>query len=257
MVHRLYAITDPEQIQTIQKVMADKNVFIADGHHRYETALNYFAETKNPQAEYQMMTFINTHNPGLNILPTHRLLKNVKDFNPEKFIALLRAEFDIAQLDYTDIVDKKEKYQMMLNALTLELENGEHAFGMYFNDNAFYVATLRDLKPMEEIAPDKSAAWRKLDVAILHKLILEKHLGIDEAALTAQTNVEYIKDIGSAALMAMDRVDEGDCQGLFFMNTVKPEDVEEVAYTGEKMPQKSTFFYPKIFSGLVINVLDK
>ena len=68
------------------------------------------------------------------------------------------------------------------------------------NDNAFYVATLRDLKPMEEIAPDKSAAWRKLDVAILHKLILEKHLGIDEAALTAQTNVEYIKDIAQRHL---------------------------------------------------------
>ena len=117
------------------------------------------------------------------------------------------------------------------------------------------MATLRDIGVMETVAGDKSQAWRQLDVAILHKVILEKMLGIDEVALTAQTNVEYIKDFGTATLGAMDKVDSGACQGLFFMNTTRADEVEAVALEGEKMPQKSTFFYPKIFSGLVINKL--
>ena len=255
VTHRLFAINDPSQISTIKEVMADKNVFIADGHHRYETALNYYTETKNPAAAYRMMDFVNTHNEGLVILPTHRLIKNVADFNPADLVSRMKQYFDVASLAYGDMVEKNNKNQTMHQALSLELHNGGHAFGMYFNDGVFYVATLRDTSVMESIAPDMSHPWRRLDVAILHKLILEKLLGIDEAALTAQTNVEYIKDFGSATLKAMDKVDSGAGQGLFFLNTTQPADVEAVAQQGEKMPQKSTFFYPKIFSGLVINKL--
>ncbi|MCF7958002.1 MAG: DUF1015 domain-containing protein [Phycisphaerae bacterium] len=255
VLHQLFAITNPGQLETIQKVMADKSVFIADGHHRYETALNYYNETKDPNARYRMMTFINTHNEGLVILPTHRLIKNVGDFDPETLIEKMKAYFDVAIMPYEDMLDKKEKNQTMQMALNLEYENGEHAFGMYFNNGAFYIATLRDVAVMAEISPDMSDAWRALDVSILHKLILEKMLGIDEAALTAQTNVEYIKDFGPATLHAMDKVDTGECQGLFFLNTTRPADVENVAKEGEKMPQKSTFFFPKIFSGLTLNVL--
>ena len=109
---------------------------------------------------------------------------------------------------------------------------------------------------MTEIAADHSDAWRKLDVAILHKLILEKMLGIDEAALTAQTNVEYIKDFGTATQRAIERVDGQEAQALFFLNPTWAQEVEAVAGSGEKMPQKSTFFYPKIFSGLVLNILE-
>lgn len=253
VTHRLFAITDSGQIETIKKVMAERNVFIADGHHRYETALNYYNETKNPAAAWRMMDFVNTHNEGLAILPTHRLIKNVANFNLVELLGGLNEHFDVARWPFADIVEKKAKRQLMFEALALERQNGEHAFGMYFNDGAFYVATLRDIAAMDSIAPEKSQAWRRLDVAILHKLILEKRLGIDEAALKAQSNVEYIKDFGPATLNAIDKVDSGAGQGLFFMNTTSAADVEAVAKEDEKMPQKSTFFYPKIFSGLVIN----
>ncbi len=257
VTHRLFAIADPADIEIVQKTMKDRSVFIADGHHRYETALNYFAETKNPQAAYQLMTFINTHNDGLIVLPTHRLIHHVKDFDMNALLTALREHFDVARLAYSDLVEKREKLKEMQQALHLEIQAGNHAFGIYFNDDAFYVATLRDEAAVKQISGNYSDAWRRLDVSILHKLILEKHLGIDEAALTAQTNCDYIKDFGNAAERALNRVDAGEAQALFFMNPTRIEEVEAVALAGEKMPQKSTFFFPKIFSGLVLNVLKR
>ncbi len=251
--HTLYAITDPAAIQAIQQALAEHHVFIADGHHRYETALNYSRECNEPAARYCMMTFVNTHNEGLVILPTHRLVHSLATFSMGDLLAAMTPYFDVARMAFGDIVEKKSRLGQMNEALRFEYESGEHAFGMYCDDGAFYVATLRSEAVMAELAPDKSEAWRKLDVAILHKLILEKMMGIDEAALSSESNVEYIKDFGDATLAAIDRVDEGSAQILFFMNTTRPDDVEAVAGHGEKMPQKSTFFYPKIFSGLVIN----
>jgi len=257
VTHKLFAINDPGEIATVVKAMGEKDIFIADGHHRYETALNYMKESDNPQASYQMMTFVNTHNEGLVVLPTHRLIKNVGGFSIEEFIGNLRTEFDVARLEFSDVVEKAQTLQQVTDALAVEFETGQHAFGLYFNDGAFYVATLKDIGLMDSVAANQSRPWRQLDVAVLHKLILEKHLGIDEAALTAQTNVEYIKDFGDATSQAIDRVDEGSAQGLFLMNPTRIEEIDAVAKTGEKMPQKSTFFFPKIFSGLVLNVLEK
>ncbi len=253
VVHELYTITDPASIKTIQDTMVEKNVFIADGHHRYETSLNFKNESGLESAKYRMMTFINTHNEGLVVLPTHRLIRDLNDFDISKLLTAMNADFDIARMDYTDVVDKKAKLKDVIDALAVELEAGNNAFGMYFNDGAFYIATLKDIAVMAEVAPENSDAWRKLDVSVLHKAILEKHLGIDQAALEAQSHVDYIKDLGDAVMYAIDRVDNGSAQGLFLMNTVPPSSVEDVAATGEKMPQKSTFFYPKIFSGLTIN----
>jgi len=256
VVHQLYTVTNPEEIQTIVEVMKDKQICIADGHHRYETAVNYYRETKNPAAAYRMMTFVNTHNEGLIVLPTHRLVKNVEGFRYPEFLRQMKEYFDVARLAFEDEAGKEKRYQEMAESMALEMEISNHSFGMYFADDAYYLATLRDDKAMEEIVGERSDAWRKLDVAILHKLILEKMLGIDEAALTAQTNVEYIKDFGAATERAIARVDSQEAQALFFLNPTRAQEVEAVAATGEKMPQKSTFFYPKIFSGLVMNMMD-
>lgn len=256
VVHRLYAVTDAKQIQTIVAVMKEKQICIADGHHRYETALNYYRQTKHPAAAYRMMTFVNTHDEGLIVLPTHRLVKNIEDFRYPEFLRRLQEYFDVARLAFEDEKGRGERYQEMTDGLTLDMESGNHAFGMYFAEGAFYLATLRDESVMAEVAADHSEDWRKLDVVILHKLILEKMLGIHEAALAAQTNVDYIKDFGTATQRAIDRVDTQDAQALFFLNPTRAQEVEVVAATGEKMPQKSTFFYPKIFSGLVMNILE-
>lgn len=256
VTHELFSVTDENEIATVQQMMSDKDVFIADGHHRYETALSYYGETKNPAAEHVMMTFVNTHNEGLLVLPTHRLIKNVADFDPAELIGKMEKYFDVARLAYGDVVEKSEKRRMMQDALDLELESDAHAFGMYFDDGAFYVATLREAATMDVVAADRSEAYRRLDVAVLHQLILEDLLGIDEAHLSEESHVEYIKDFGDATADAIDRIDEGSCQGLFFVNPTRISDVDAVVAAGEKMPQKSTFFYPKMFSGLVLNVLN-
>ena len=253
VLHELYAITDGAKIEIAQQTMSDKNVFIADGHHRYETSVNFMNESGLETAKYRMMTFINAHNEGLVVLPTHRLVRDLVNFDISKLLTDMSEDFDIARMDFSDIVDKKNKLGDVIDALKVELETGNNAFGMYFNDGGFYIATLKDISVMETLAEENSPAWRKLDVAVLHKAILEKHLGIDQEALTAQSNVDYIKDLGDAVMRAIDKVDSGQAQGLFLMNTVPPSSVEDVAATGEKMPQKSTFFYPKIFSGLTIN----
>ena len=254
VTHRLFAVTDEKQIATITAVMAERNVFIADGHHRYETALNYYQETQNPAAAYRMMTFVNMHNEGLLVLPTHRLIKQLADFSPALIVGRMQEHFDVARLEFGDIAAKAERRRTMLDGLKLEGQTGEHALGMYLGDGAFYLATLRDVAVMDTAAPGKSEAYRQLDVAILHRLVLGGMLGIDEAALAAETNVEYIKDFGQATARAIDRVDSGECQGLFFMNATRAEEVEAVSLTGEKMPQKSTFFWPKMFSGLVLKL---
>jgi len=256
VVHRLFALTDSTDIATVCQTMAEQNVFIADGHHRYETALNYYDETQNPAAAYRMMTFVNTHNKGLVILPTHRLVKNLAQFDASALLNRLQEYCDVARLAFGDVVEKQAQRKMMQEALALEFDNGAHAFGMYFADGAFYVATLADVEVMNVLAGDHGEAWQRLDVAILHKLVLEKLLGIDETALTAQTNVEYIKDFGDATSKAIDKIDDGEAQGLFLLNSTRIEAVAAVAEAGEKMPQKSTFFYPKFFSGLVMNILD-
>ena len=256
VIHRLFAVTDPSEIATLRDVMAHRDVFIADGHHRYETANTYYEETQNPAAQWRMMTFVNTRNEGLVVLPTHRLVKNVDDFSAVGLIDGMRGHYDVAKWAFDDMVAKQEKRVMMQEALALEFESGTHALGIYVGDGAFYVATLRDTEAMSALAGDHSEAWQRLDVSILHKLVLEQMLGIDDAALTEQSHVEYIKDIGDATSHAIDKVDSGDGQALFFLNQTRVEDVAVVAANGEKMPQKSTFFHPKIFSGLVMNRLQ-
>ena len=253
--HRLFALTDHQQIDTLVQALRPQPTFIADGHHRYETALNYFQETNDPAAAWQLMTLVNFRNPGLLVLPTHRLLKNLPDFSPPTLLGRMKEFFDIARLRYDDTPQKNQRFADTLDGMAQQAQLGEHVIGMYFNDGAFYLATLRQTDTMKRLAPDHSDAWRTLDVAILHKLVLEKLLGIDGPALAAETHIEYIKDFGDARNHALDAVDRRDAQGLFFLNPTQPQQVQAVAQAGERMPQKSTFFHPKVFSGLVVRML--
>jgi len=132
---------------------------------------------------------------------------------------------------------------------------GKNIFGIYAANNAFYTVTLKDTAAMKKIAPTMSDAARGLDVNVLHLLILEKHLGIGDKQLAEESNIEYIKDIGDAIDQSIHKVDSGHCQAVFFVNPTRIDQVQAVAAAGEKMPQKSTFFYPKVFSGVTINRL--
>lgn len=254
--HRLFAITDEDKIKAIAKMMLDNKCIIADGHHRYETALNYFRESKNPAAKYQMLAFASSSQKGLVILATHRLVSNLENFNMDKLVADLREDFEITRFKFDPNPRARTgARQKMLSQLKAEHDKDKNAFGVYAGNNVFYVAVLKDKRTMDSIVPNMSPAWRMLDVSVLHKLILEKLLGIDEAGLAKGGNLEYVKDTDDAVDSSISQVDAGQKQVAFFMNPVKMQQLKAVTAAGERMPQKSTYFYPKMYTGLTIQKL--
>ncbi|MFH1428164.1 MAG: DUF1015 domain-containing protein [Candidatus Margulisiibacteriota bacterium] len=246
--HRLWAIKDPGLIQEVKYTLKDKELFIADGHHRYETAVNYMNEMKEkgqyiPEMNYRMMTFINMADPGLVILPTHRCVHNLENYNFDNLIEELSKYFDLCRT--SDL----ETHRIRLN----ERAKNAHAIGMYAN-SGYYMLTLKDISMVDSLFDtDTSAAYRHLDVSILHKLILEKILGITIEDQAAQKNLVYVRYCEPA----IERVDRGDSQLCFFLNPTKVSEVREIASKGERMPQKSTDFYPKLLSGITIYKMDK
>lgn len=253
--HRLFAITDKSNVEAITKMMRNKNCIIADGHHRYETGLSYLRETNNPAAAYQMMAFVNACQKGLVILATHRLVDKIENFDASQFIADLKENFDITDFPFDSPQDKTDAKQKMLAQMKTEFQNSKNVFGIYCGSNAFYAACLKNKHAMDSAAHEKSKPWRSLDVSVLHKLVLERLLGISEEQLKSERNIEYIKDTDSAIDESITKIDAGEKQLAFFMNPVKMEHIKNVTATGEKMPHKSTYFYPKLYTGLTINKL--
>ena len=247
LVHRLKKTSNTEELKQITELLAGADMIIADGHHRYETALRYSKENSQLEASHLMMTVVSLANPGLQILPTHRLLKGLPEFDVENLLEKLSSSFDIHRLE-CDEMNKKEKQQELLNALTEKFKSGVKAFGLYSGGQEFILLTLKEGCGVEG---SESTDYRNLDVAVLHQLILEKHLGIDAEKLAKESHVEYIKDTGDAVDRSLQKVDAGTHQAVFLMNPTTVEETEAVARNGEKMPQKSTFFYPKVFTGLV------
>jgi len=253
--HRLFAIADPEKTDAIVAMMNEKSCIIADGHHRYTTALTYLKESSNPAAQYQMLAFANTCNEGLVILPTHRLIRNLDSFDAKAFIAQLEKSFDVTPYRFDSDVTKRNAEQEVFARMKVHYDSGDNAFGIYCGDKAFYLAVLKNAAAMDAVVPDMSQAWKSLDVSVLHKLIMEGILGIGEKQLAEATNVRYIKDTGNAVEQSIEEVDTGRCQVVAFLNPTKMQQIQMVTDAGERMPQKSTFFYPKIYTGLTINKL--
>ncbi len=253
--HRLFTITAKEDIEQISKMMNGKSCIIADGHHRYTTALTYYKESGNTAAQYQMLAFANTSQKGLIVLATHRLVGNLENFRYEKLIAELKENFELTELQFNSPQTKMDAKQRMLAQMKAEHNNDKNAFGIYCSNNAFYVAVLRDIQAMDPVMPDMSPAWKTLDVSILHKLILEKLLGIDEERLAKGENLQYVKDTPNAIDQSISQVDAGRKQTAFFMNPVKMQQLIMVTDANERMPQKSTYFYPKVYTGLMIQKL--
>jgi len=253
--HRLFAITDSADIEQIVRMMSDKSCIIADGHHRYTTGLNYSRQNSDPATKYQMLSFSNIRQEGLIVLATHRLVGNIENFNLEKLIAEMDVNFEITRFPFDTAQDKAKARQKMIAAMKAGHDEDKNAFGIYGGDNAFYVAVLKDKHATEQVAPEMSRAWQTLDVSVLHKLILEPLLGIDEQAIARGGNLQYVKGITNAIDGSIAEVDAGRQQVAFFMNTIKMQQLKDVTDAGERMPQKSTFFYPKVYSGLTIQKL--
>lgn len=221
--HRLWKIADPKRIDRIRELMANKKLLIADGHHRYETALAFRNENPNlPGASRVMMTFVNMHSPGLKILATHRLVSGLEHFNREEFLKHAGVKFEV------EPVDSPERLQ----ALWSGARRG--AIGAATGDR-LYLLRMRETSD-------------KLDVPILHELLLRDVLGIGEEAVRAEKNLRYMRGLDKA----LEAARRGDAQIAFLLRPTAIEDVARVSFGGGVMPQKSTDFYPKLLSGLTI-----
>ncbi len=262
ILHRLWVIAEPQRVAAIQKAMEDQKLVIADGHHRYETALNYRNECRvragkiDPHAPYErvMMTFVNTRSEGLMILPGHRVVAHAHDFSWSGVRRHLEPWFAAEEFPFSGSGERAEAKRKFLAKLTSSRE--KRAIGVYpapeARKRAFYLLTLREGVNLAQLLPNVSPLQRELDVVLLHEGILEPALGITPQAVTAEANLTYERE-ASAALEA---VDSGRAQISFLLNPCDVEQVMKIATAGEVMPQKSTDFYPKLMSGITMYRVD-
>lgn len=257
--NRLWVVTDPAVIDDISSQMRDKPIIIADGHHRYETALIYRhirrsekpADSEDAPYNYTMMMFVNLDGEGVTIYPIHRLIHGLQDFDPHLFRKRLEEYFEVTPsfFDCSNCETTAKKLMADLGRL------GEttHAFGLYLGGDKLELLRSRDdIKLRNMVDKAHCESYRTLDVAIAEAVILKSILGIGSPALPKEDHVRYTPfDAG-----ALTSVRAGDAQIALLLNPTKPEQVKAVTYEGEKMPQKSTYFYPKLLSGLVINPLE-
>jgi uncharacterized protein (DUF1015 family) len=254
VVHKLWPITDTQTIETIQGEMEDKKLVIADGHHRYETALAYRDECRaragrmdlNAPYEKVMMTLFNTAGKGLTILPTHRVITNVPNFSFAKFRAALANAFDMQSFPFSGGAERPTAYKKFQH----ELLQGQarRAIGAYAGGGAFHIFVLKKEANLDALLPGASAAQRRLDVVLLHRLILERGLHITPDAVKSEKNITYEREMGTA----ISEVEQGGAQICFLLNPVSVETVAEMAMAGEVLPQKSTDFFPKLMSGITM-----
>jgi len=259
VIHRVWTLSDKDDIEDVVRAVVDQPVFIADGHHRYDTALNYRNERRKTAGSftgeegynYTAMFLARLEDPGLTILPAHRVLFNLANFDPQRFEDDLNRYFDIERIDF----DKKSEHKDLLTILDTMAHRADHAhvFGMRVRgEHSYYLLTLRNEEDMDDLLPANSPAYRKLDVSILHHLIIDKLLGVKMDTHKLGLNIEYIKDADEADK----RVRDGSAEIVFFKNPTKVHEVKEVAGAGERMPQKATYFHPKLLTGLVMNKIE-
>ncbi|MBN1526516.1 MAG: DUF1015 domain-containing protein [Candidatus Omnitrophica bacterium] len=240
--HRVWRLGSGADIAKIERLMGPKNVFIADGHHRYEVACNYAAEleAKNVPEEmkrnskYFMVYFVESDERMLTILPAHRVVKDTGGLTSADVINKLGKFFEV------------EKASGLASVLA-RIEKLRHscAFGLYAGKGGYYVLRLKSYAVSDRAIKKNSLDWRRLDVTILHLFVLERVLGVSDN----DDNVEFVKDPKEAAQL----VDKGRGKAAFFLNPTKARQVTKVALHGEKMPRKATYFYPKPLSGLTVN----
>jgi len=260
VVHRLWPVTESRLVDSIQREMADKKLVIADGHHRYETALAYRDECRtraghvdrNAPYEKVMMTLFNTTGKGLTILPTHRVVTNVPHFSFDAFRAALADAFEWRSYPFTGAADRANVYRKFRSDLAGRGKE-QRAIGIYAGGGAFHICALKKSANLETLLPGVSAAQRQLDVVLLHRLILEKGLGITVDAVKTEKNITYEREMDTAIA----EVDQGRAQICFLLNSVTVETVAEMAMAGEVLPQKSTDFFPKLMSGITMYRLEE
>ena len=253
VVHRLFSSSDTGLAEHVAAAMADKPIFIADGHHRYETAQAYrrTLSEKGVQVDHDhpadsaLMLCVSMHHPGLAVLPVHRILHGLDVLVTERLREVSERHFV-----WTEFTGAEATSPRLAEHLA---DAPQHSFGLWARDTSkAFLLTLKDPKVMDELAADKSKAWRKLDVAILERVLLRKDLPETVEGAEETLRLTYVH----LAQQAFDAVHEDGADAAVVMRPLPVRSLEDVATAGERMPAKSTYFYPKALSGLVINPLD-
>jgi len=253
VVNKLWAVSDPGWCAKLTEQLRSKNIYIADGHHRYETCCNYRDERRkadgDPQGRqdkaynYGLMVCVPMSDEGLYILPTHRLIQAAPGLSKESFLREAAALFDQREASDKDLFELAEE------------QDGTVKFGVVFSDGSRKIITAKpqSAAAMKESAAAKSDAWRGLDVAVLQELVLKGLLGLSEERVLRKEGISYSPDTRQA--IAMVAAAGGQYVMGFILRPTSIEQVRAVATGGEKMPQKSTYFFPKLLTGLVMRKL--
>lgn len=257
VTHRLCCVDDDEAVNAIVAALEDQPLLIADGHHRYETALNYRNErrakapdewTDAEPENFVLMMCVSTTDDGLVVLPTHRLIKGVSGEELSRLEGSLQNHFEIQPVIASN--DAAGNAACLLERLNAA--GSEARIGMHVKGRSAIMQLRAGNDHLEAMDAARSNAYNELEVTLLHRLILERELGIDGAALAAGGRVGYTID----AAEAISAVERGDYDAAFFLRPTPVTQVQAVAAAGDKMPQKSTYFYPKLATGLVLRPLD-
>ena len=257
--HVVWDVDDPATVEAIRAEMAPKKLIIADGHHRYETALKFGNECAaatpglaDPDFRYALMTCVNMDDAGILILPTHRLVAGIANWNPDDLIRKAGELFSVSEIPFSGEAGRAEAVGKL--KASLDAASGKSVrIGLALQGkSSLYALDLRADAPLAQLMPELSPAQRTLDVTVLHRLILERSLGMDAESFRREQHVTYIRDFKETA----DGVASGAGQAAFLLNPCSAAQVAEIALDNRVMPQKSTDFYPKLLSGLTMYPLQ-
>jgi len=256
VAHDVWAVSDERFIARMSSFLKKKTLYIADGHHRYQTALEYgkrlreagHIDDEDDPRNFTMMMIVEMENPGLSVLPVHRVLLNSESFNADSLLNGIETWFTITEVEVPKGPRSGQVYH-----LVKQLERAgasTRAFGLFLADGRFLLLSWKSgLDVEKEIDGEYSSAYKKLDVTVLQRLVIEKVLHMPPDRESIQANLLFTRD----PLEAVEFVDSGPGAAAFLLNATRVDEVREVADHGEKMPQKSTYFYPKPCSGVVMN----
>ena len=240
-VHRIWRVADQNAIARVKDALGDKELLIADGHHRYETARVYADEIGGDgDHRYVLMYLVALEDPGLTVFPTHRLLKDLQPAQQDSLASAIRRDFDLQELDNT------------ADLAPPEARDGELRMG--YIDSHFrrpFMLTLKDASIADAALPQHAEPYRRLDTAVLEALILKGALQMTDEDIDHLAGLGYARDF----VHALELIETAAYDAAFFMAPTPVERVRDVAATGESMPPKSTYFFPKVPSGLVFNPL--
>lgn len=247
VIHRMWCIYDKAIVEKLSEKFNDKKLYIADGHHRYETALNFHKSlcekgisTPESLSGYVCMMLVNMENDGLVVFPTHRIVRDLVNFDIDNLLEKCKDYFTVTKVPSVKNLESN---------LSVLYQSGEKAYGLYTGDESYYLLVLKDKSVIKNILPEMSDAYCQLDVSILHSLVLERIFGIDKENMANQKNLTYTRSFDEAISSVKSK--KANCS--FILNPTRVSEIRDVALACEKMPQKSTYFYPKLITGLVMN----